>query len=579
MPNQLINEEIRRLRNQLAIILSGLRDLARRCGLEREAQIAADALPLINSPFLFVIVGEVKAGKSRFVNALLGVEICKEAPEPCTDSIQEITHSETETVDVLGENRKRIGHPVELLKSITIVDTPGTNSIIRRHEVITKEYIPHSDLVVFVFPAKNPHTGSAWDLLEYVGQEWRRKIIFVLQQIDLEREHLAAQVESVRAYALKHGVTSPIIFATSARWEQEGKTELSGFATVREYIRQKVTGGRHLIEKLESQVSTARTIFDTTKRSMEADRTQVEADRKIQKRIKDRLGFGENRSAKEIEALISRLLTAYESITAEFKTEFRAGLEFWTVMSRSFHFVTRAETIEQWLKGLQKRFEEKLQRRLDQISVEEAASFVEGVRLMMIDLVDQLGKVTSSRESLQAASRVDDTRAAIVEGIKAHLDQLTNDMEPLVNSLSDSVRKLRGEVAGGGLLAMIGTIIACIVKVAILDITGGVLTALGLSVVGIALLWRRGKLISDFDRGLDQGRAQLKAVLSDKLNANLRGIYREVERVFTKFYDHVAERERELTPKLEKLEKVGKELLETANQIARLADDDRGAHP
>src|SRR5438552_555434 len=142
MPNQLINEEIRHLRNRLANLFSGLRDLARRCGLEREAQIAADALALINSPFLFVIVGEVNAGKSRFVNALLGAPICKVAPEPCTDSIQEITYSETETLEIVGEKRKRIGHPVELLKSIAIVDTPGTNSIIEPHEVITKEYVP-----------------------------------------------------------------------------------------------------------------------------------------------------------------------------------------------------------------------------------------------------------------------------------------------------------------------------------------------------------------------------------------------------------------------------------------------------
>lgn len=33
----------------------------------------------INEPFLFVVVGEVKAGKSSFVNALLQADICKTA--------------------------------------------------------------------------------------------------------------------------------------------------------------------------------------------------------------------------------------------------------------------------------------------------------------------------------------------------------------------------------------------------------------------------------------------------------------------------------------------------------------------
>ena len=47
----------------------------------------------IKDPYLFVIVGEVKAGKSSFINALLstGREICKVAPSPMTDTIQELS--------------------------------------------------------------------------------------------------------------------------------------------------------------------------------------------------------------------------------------------------------------------------------------------------------------------------------------------------------------------------------------------------------------------------------------------------------------------------------------------------------
>ena len=47
----------------------------------------------INEPFLFVVVGEVKAGKSSFVNALLQTDICKTAADPCTDVIQQLVLS------------------------------------------------------------------------------------------------------------------------------------------------------------------------------------------------------------------------------------------------------------------------------------------------------------------------------------------------------------------------------------------------------------------------------------------------------------------------------------------------------
>ena len=40
------------------------------------------------------------------------------------------------------------------------MDTPGTNSIIRSHQTITENYIPQSDLVIFVFPAKESLHGN-----------------------------------------------------------------------------------------------------------------------------------------------------------------------------------------------------------------------------------------------------------------------------------------------------------------------------------------------------------------------------------------------------------------------------------
>jgi ribosome biogenesis GTPase A len=106
-----------------------------------------------------VIVGEIKAGKSSFVNALLqaGKDICKVAPSPMTDTIQLITYGEEEAIEHVNAHFTRITQPVDILKEIAIVDTPGTNSIVEHHQEITERFIPHSDLIVFVFEAKNPY--------------------------------------------------------------------------------------------------------------------------------------------------------------------------------------------------------------------------------------------------------------------------------------------------------------------------------------------------------------------------------------------------------------------------------------
>src|SRR5690606_25164933 len=129
---------------------------------------------------------------------------------------------------------KKLLLPVEILKEIAIVDTPGTNTIIEHHQEITERFIPASDLIVFVFEAKNPYRQSAWDFFNFINEDWHKKIIFVLQQKDLlNAEDLSINIKGVTEYAEKKGMKNPFVFAVSAKEEQEGKQEESGFLPLR----------------------------------------------------------------------------------------------------------------------------------------------------------------------------------------------------------------------------------------------------------------------------------------------------------------------------------------------------------
>ena len=193
----------------------------------------------INEPFLFVVVGEVKAGKSSFVNALLQADICKTAADPCTDVIQQIVYSDRESSQEINPYLRKIGLPREILKTLSVVDTPGTNTVVDNHQEITQEFIPNSDLIFFVFFAKNPYTRSAWELLDYVNTEWRKKVVFVLQQADLAKpEELAKNKEKLAELAREKGIESPVVFATSVEYEVNGEPGKSGLNEVRNYIQQ-----------------------------------------------------------------------------------------------------------------------------------------------------------------------------------------------------------------------------------------------------------------------------------------------------------------------------------------------------
>jgi len=195
-------------------------------------QTVEDILDKIRSPFTFVIVGEVKAGKSSFINALLesDKEICKVAPSPMTDSIQLITYGEQEREETVNEHYKRMYHNVDILKEISIVDTPGTNTIIDHHQEITERFIPHADLIVFVFEAKNPYRQSAWEFFDYISDEWRKKIIFILQQKDLMNDDdLATNINGVIEEAIQKQIAAPPVVGLSAKMEQHANYERTGF--------------------------------------------------------------------------------------------------------------------------------------------------------------------------------------------------------------------------------------------------------------------------------------------------------------------------------------------------------------
>jgi len=254
--DHIINNNLQVYRTQIDQIVKELHDLTIDIHHDELEKVVSDLRNRINEPFMFVIVGEVKVGKSSFVNALLSSdkEICKVSPAPMTDTIQQIIYGENEETIVVNPFLKKIMQPVEILKEIAIVDTPGTNTIVDQHQEITERFIPASDLIVFVFESKNPYRQSAWEFFDYIHEDWRKKIIFVLQQKDLMPiDDLNVNIKGVKDYAIKKGINDPNIFAVSAKLELEHKYEESGYLPLRAFIKDNITGGKAPVLNLRNE--------------------------------------------------------------------------------------------------------------------------------------------------------------------------------------------------------------------------------------------------------------------------------------------------------------------------------------
>lgn len=227
---QILNERQEALRNKERSLLNDLRVSLGRFGATQEDQdTLGKSIEQLDELFLLVVVGEFNAGKSAFINALLGKKLLKEGVTPTTTQINIIRHAETQERRAVNENLLEVTLPVAFLREISIVDTPGTNAIIRAHEAITEEFVPRSDLVLFITSADRPFTESERAFLEKI-RDWGKKVVIVINKIDIfqEPEDLAEVKRFVAENASRLLGVTPEIFPVSARNALQAKQAEDG---------------------------------------------------------------------------------------------------------------------------------------------------------------------------------------------------------------------------------------------------------------------------------------------------------------------------------------------------------------
>src|SRR3954471_23633649 len=150
-------EQLRRTRDLLADLRARLISL----GAPADDQTTLDAsIRQLEEVFLLVVVGEFNAGKSAFINALIGRAVLREGVTPTTDRIHVLQFGDTVSAHATPEGIEVITAPADLLRDVHVVDTPGTNAIVREHERLTTVFVPRSDLVLFVTAADRPFTET-----------------------------------------------------------------------------------------------------------------------------------------------------------------------------------------------------------------------------------------------------------------------------------------------------------------------------------------------------------------------------------------------------------------------------------
>lgn len=241
----------------------------------------------LDEPFLLVVVGEFNAGKSAFINALLGESVLREGVTPTTAVITRVRFAAT-SIERREGPILEVGFPLELLRDVAVVDTPGTNAILREHEEITNHFVPRADLVLFVTSADRPFTETERAFMERI-REWGKKVVVVLNKTDLlSSTQVDEQVTFVRDGVERLLGFRPMVFPVSARLALNGEPA-SGFDALRQFVAATLDERGRLALKLSSPLGIAERVGRTFVMAAEEKLALLAADMQLVESINAQL--------------------------------------------------------------------------------------------------------------------------------------------------------------------------------------------------------------------------------------------------------------------------------------------------
>ena len=217
--------------------------------LSLKGKLAANQLHL-------AVLGQMKRGKSSFINALLGAEILPTGVLPVTAVITEIKYGSVTCVTILRTTGQReevglgtlpsyiteagnpgnkrqvvsveITYPSPFLESgIILIDTPGIGSTHAHNTRTTEAYLEQVDAGIVVLSVDPPITEVESQFLRNI-KESIPKLFFILNKTDVVSEDETAHiVHFLEEELTRLQMESPEIFPLSARQALQQKRQVS----------------------------------------------------------------------------------------------------------------------------------------------------------------------------------------------------------------------------------------------------------------------------------------------------------------------------------------------------------------
>src|SRR4051794_4426007 len=521
----------------------------------------------IREPLLFVVVGEVKSGKSSLLNALFGQEFAKVDVLPATDKIYIFRYGQEEKqVEVSSRITERY-LPIDFLRNFNVVDTPGTNTMVAEHQSLTEEFVPRADLVLFVFSVVNPWSQSAWDLLKFVQKKWLKNVVFVLQQADLREP---TEIEVIRRHLHESGIErlgiSVPIYPVSARKALLSRTNAlnkdqlwseSHFAALEEQINLIVSEASAALLKFRTANQTGQIVLGEVRKELADSIELINRDEKRLTRIGQFLDGREEQTSRQISGLLRDVEKACRSSINEGYKLLETRLSFW----RTWKLIwSRSD----WQREFQMELEMKLRQRI-QPEVEHAVQMLEvdlrGVWPQLNDTVDTLLASDLRSQAPRSLHDFAQQRRELLQSVHLALIERVSGKsveERLAQLFAETSSRLRvpaGVAAASGLVALI----AAMSSAAVADVTG--ILAASAALTGSVVVFRqRRKILRLYSEQMESKCKDVTALIEQQLKHAMELFYREIRVAFEPLAAFCTTRRREFEPQLQRSNELQKKM-------------------
>ena len=524
---------------------------------EKDQKALIDSIHQLDDFFLLVVVGEFNSGKSAFINALMGERLLEEGVTPTTTKVNILRYGQDTGKKALSENIESLTLDADYLKEISIVDTPGTNAIVREHEEITSLFVPRSDLILFVTSADRPYTESERIFLEQI-QSWGKKVVLVINKIDILQtpESLEEIRDFVAENAKKILKVDPEIFPVSAQQALKAKTgepalwAESRFEALENYILKTLDQESRLKLKLMNPLGVGKRLASQYAEFFEDRLKLLKDDLSLIKDVEEQLSVFQNDMLESFDLRISDIV----KVLLEME---QRGEDFFS------EYIRLARIVDLMKK-------EKIQQIYEDQVVANVPDLVEAKVTAIIDwLVD-----SNLRQWQAITSHIAESRQKHKGRMVGDIGNFIYDRERLITSIRDKAtsviesydktreadeiaRRSQNAVAATAAISAgavgLGTLVTILATTMATDVTGillaGVMAALGLFIIPT----RRRNAKKEMRQKVKSMRDQLTTSLTDHFSHEINRSLQQIQdtiKPYTRFVRSESEKNQEAHQKL-----------------------------